>query len=73
MAGERGLAGALVIGGLRIAFRGSPEPYDPIRTYRTYGTHSDRSLGQLAAAAALIPLGDKTPLIARYVRRRRIR
>jgi tetratricopeptide (TPR) repeat protein len=69
MAGERRLTGRLIAEGVRVAFRRSEEPYDQKRTYEI----NPRGLVQLLAATALIPLGSRTPLLARYARNRLIR
>jgi tetratricopeptide (TPR) repeat protein len=69
MAGERKLANKLVIEGAKVAFQRSEQPYDHIRTYKI----SPKGLVQLLAAAALIPFGRRTPVLAGFARSRLIR
>lgn len=69
LVGDRKFAAALVIEGMSLALRRSPEPYDQTPPY----THSQYSLAQLAIAANLIPFGNRTPVLAKYARRNLIR
>jgi len=60
LAGQRGLAGALITEGLRVALPAG-ETYDPGK--RQIREQSS-GMAQLALAAALIPLGNHTPVLA---------
>jgi len=71
LAGERRLAARLISDGLRTAFRRS-DPYDHARTY-DISSSTRRGLGQLIAATALIPFGNRTPVAARLARSRLVR
>lgn len=66
LAGERLLTARLVAEGLRVAFRHSPEPYEQQRPYRT----SPSGLIRMAAATALLPFADRTPVLAQVARQR---
>ncbi|HSW79877.1 MAG TPA: hypothetical protein VLG47_03810 [Candidatus Saccharimonadales bacterium] len=65
LANERIISWHLIIEGLSVAFRKSPEPYDQVATRKL----SSRGLKGLAAAALLIPLGGYTPFLAKRARR----
>lgn len=69
LAGERKLSARLVIEGLSVAFRRSAEPYDQVRTYKV----NWKGLVQLAAATALIPFGNRTPVAAGLARSKLVR
>lgn len=72
MAGDRRLAVKLLVEGSRVAFRKSEEPYDQKITYNI-SKSTRRGLGQLAAAAVLIPFGGRTPFLADRTRKRLVR
>jgi len=69
LANERRTAVLLVVDGIRVAYRKSEAPYDQRPTYEL----NRRGLIQFAAATALIPLGSRTPLLAKWSRHRLIR
>jgi len=69
LAGERRLSARLVVEGLSIAFRRSAQPYDQVPTYRV----NWKGLVQLAAATALIPFGNRTPVAAGLARSKLVR
>ncbi len=54
----------LLASGLAVAFRQSPDYDIGKRTYQV----NKKGLGQMAVAVALLPLGDRTPVLARYAR-----
>jgi len=64
LAGKRWQSAKLLMSGLFAAFRRSPD-YDVEK--RTYEVNK-KGLGQMAVAAALLPLGDRTPILARRAR-----
>jgi hypothetical protein len=69
LSGKRRNTYHLLSEGLRVAFKVSPEPYDQIKTYKI----NRRGLVQMAAAAALILFGNKTPILANFARKRLVR
>jgi hypothetical protein len=69
LAGERALAETLIDEGQTVSNEVSPEPYDML----TPAQISPDGLKLLKAARYLIPLGNRTPGLAFYARRRLIR
>jgi tetratricopeptide (TPR) repeat protein len=69
LAGNRKLSTELVKEGLAVAFIKSPEPYDQVRTFSI----DPENMALLGVASALIPLGSKTPYLAKLAFNKLIR
>jgi len=72
LAGERRLTTRLIAEGLCVALRASDEPYDQELTYKI-SSGTKRGVVQMLAATVLIPLGGRTPFLAKFARNKLVR
>ena len=66
LAGDKFMANELIKDGMSVAFKTSPQPYDQVPTWRL----TNHDLIRMCYARLLIPLGNRTPVLADFARRK---